>query len=186
MNRRSLDDRLDREWSRAQRNERPLSCIMLDIDFFKSINDTYGHMVGDAALKLVATTLMQQSAPRGHRGTLRRGRVLHRGADTTTVGACQLAERLRIALTEGRVDVADGSVTITASFGVATCQGSRDEFDSLIDRADQALLDGQAGGPQPGRGRHGDRKGRARPWAAGRPRPIDLAPGGAAIMPGPR
>lgn len=56
-NRRFANEHLEREWAAAQRNNSPLSCMMVDIDYFKQVNDTYGHKVGDDALKQVANTL---------------------------------------------------------------------------------------------------------------------------------
>ena len=58
-NRRFANEHLEREWALAQRNDSPLSCMMVDIDYFKQVNDTYGHKVGDDALKLVADALQQ-------------------------------------------------------------------------------------------------------------------------------
>jgi diguanylate cyclase (GGDEF)-like protein len=146
LNRRSLRDRLDREWSRAQRGDHPISCIMIDIDFFKAINDTYGHMTGDSVLKMVAATLTQHCRPSDIVARFGGEEFCVIASETNLPGAFNLAERLRIALAEGRVNVAEGSVSVTGSFGVAQCQGSRDEFDTLIDRADQALITAKRAG----------------------------------------
>ena len=62
-NRRSFDERLESEWRRSLRNGKPLSLLMIDIDFFKQYNDGYGHLVGDECIKTVARTL-GLSAPR--------------------------------------------------------------------------------------------------------------------------
>lgn len=56
-NRRFANEHLERQWAIAQRNDSPLSCMMVDIDYFKQVNDTYGHRVGDLVLKQVAKTL---------------------------------------------------------------------------------------------------------------------------------
>jgi diguanylate cyclase (GGDEF)-like protein len=57
FNRRYFDQQISTEWSRAARNNTPLSLILLDVDFFKLFNDTYGHQAGDDALRVVATSL---------------------------------------------------------------------------------------------------------------------------------
>ncbi len=140
LNRRSLHDRLDREWNRAQRSGQPLSCIMLDIDHFKLINDTYGHVIGDTVLKRVATVLTQQCRPADILARYGGEEFCVIAPEASELGAVQLADRLRKALAESPVEVTAGVVIVTASFGVAQCQGERDQFDSLIDRADQALI----------------------------------------------
>ena len=56
-NRRFANEHLERQWALAQRNKSPLSCMMVDIDYFKQVNDTYGHKVGDDVLKKVASVL---------------------------------------------------------------------------------------------------------------------------------
>jgi diguanylate cyclase (GGDEF)-like protein len=155
LNRRSLRDRLDREWSRAQRSGQPLSCIMLDIDHFKVVNDTHGHTIGDTVLKRVATILMQQCRPADILARYGGEEFCVIAPEASELGAVQLAERLRTALEDSPVDVAEGSLIVTASFGVAVCQGERDRFDSLVDRADQALI-------------HAKREGRNRVVAASR------------------
>jgi diguanylate cyclase (GGDEF)-like protein len=146
LNRRSLRDRLDREWSRAQRNEEPMSCIMLDIDFFKTINDTYGHTTGDAVLKMVAATLTQHCRPSDIVARFGGEEFCVIAPETSQQSAVNVAERLRTALAETRLDVADDRITVTGSFGVAQCRGSRDDFDTLIDRADQALITAKRAG----------------------------------------
>ncbi len=59
-NRRAFDDQLEKEWGRALRNTKPISLCLIDIDFFKQYNDTYGHPAGDQCLKLLAKTLKQK------------------------------------------------------------------------------------------------------------------------------
>jgi diguanylate cyclase (GGDEF)-like protein/PAS domain S-box-containing protein len=61
INRRMLDEMLDKEWSRAQRFHHPISLMMIDIDYFKDYNDYYGHLLGDECLKLVAQVLNKVS-----------------------------------------------------------------------------------------------------------------------------
>ena len=98
LNRRSLRDRLEREWSRAQRSGTPLSCIMLDIDYFKNINDTYGHMTGDAVLKMVAATLVQHCRPSDMVARFGGEEFCIVVPETTQRAAMNVAERLRVAI----------------------------------------------------------------------------------------
>ena len=57
MNRRAFHERLALEWERATRYRHPLSCVMIDLDFFKKLNDTYGHAAGDALLRAIVRLL---------------------------------------------------------------------------------------------------------------------------------
>ena len=95
VNRRCLNERLDQEINRLRRYQRLLPLILYDIDFFKKVNDTYGHDVGDLVLKVFATTV---------KGALRREDLLGRYGEeefmvimpeTLIKQACDVAERIR-------------------------------------------------------------------------------------------
>jgi two-component system cell cycle response regulator len=144
LNRRSFEEHFRREWADAIRYERPLSCVMIDIDFFKSINDHYGHIVGDEALGLVADVISQQ---------MRAGDVLCRygGEEFCALLPCadgaaavSWAERVRQAISESPLNVGSAQIPITASFGVAERNGS--QSDEFIKNADQALRDAKGRG----------------------------------------
>lgn len=140
FNRRSLHERLDREWSKAIRHGHPLACIMLDIDHFKRINDVHGHHAGDAVLRTVAAMLVKQCRP----GDL----VCRFGGEefciiapqTTEAGAAELAERLRAMFASVPIPIGGRSETITTSCGIAEAWGWADDSDAMIRRADRALL----------------------------------------------
>ena len=111
---------------------------MADIDFFKRINDNYGHAVGDQVLKNFTETL---------RGQLRQGDWLGRIggeefvivlANASLETAKNLAERLRIAVSEQACCIEDNRITVTASFGLAMFDG-QESLDQLLERADEAL-----------------------------------------------
>ncbi|MFO1251764.1 MAG: diguanylate cyclase [Inhella sp.] len=139
-NRAYLMDQLSREFSNAQRYGRPLSCLLLDIDHFKSVNDRHGHLVGDAVLRHTAQLL---------NGELRRGDVLARyGGEefvlllpgTLAASAQALAEGLRASVAQAPWVQGELSLQITLSIGVAyngSCQGA-DEM-ALLKQADEAL-----------------------------------------------
>ncbi len=131
--------RLREEFSRAVRAENPLGVLMLDIDHFKAINDTYGHLVGDRVLRAVAGAC---------RRVVREGDVLIRyGGEEFLVllpGAGgedvhQVGERIRRAVAETSVADADQLIKVTASLGGATFGDATDSTEALIAKADAAL-----------------------------------------------
>jgi two-component system cell cycle response regulator len=136
-NRRYAMERFQQEWSAGTRSKRPLSCMVIDLDKFKLINDTYGHDVGDTALRQIAAAL--KSALRAQDVICRVGgdEFLVICPDTTLAAAVAAAERIRKSVDTVPV-VADilrlkGSVSI----GVATREESMSDIDALIKRADQ-------------------------------------------------
>ncbi len=149
-NRRSLDKNLDYEWKRASRDGKPLSAVLLDIDYFKAFNDTYGHLAGDACLKEVARTV-QIASQRPADLTARYGgeefAVLLPA--TEREGAVIVGERIRNEVERlGILHSASGiSDVVTASVGVATVVPTLDVSPlELISKADKALYQAKAGG----------------------------------------
>jgi diguanylate cyclase (GGDEF)-like protein/PAS domain S-box-containing protein len=121
-NRREFDAVLRREWSAAQRHGAPLSLIMIDVDFFKSYNDYYGHVQGDACLKEIAAVLSDAARPGDFVGRFGGEEFVLILPNTGGDAARQVAERCR-----NRISAADIAherspfrQTVTASFGVGT------------------------------------------------------------------
>jgi diguanylate cyclase (GGDEF)-like protein len=138
-NRRSAQEALHAEVSRATRFGGEVALVMADLDGFKAVNDRFGHPVGDTVLRDFAETL---------RATVREVDVAGRwGGEefivilpgTDGIGAAQLAERVRVAFEERRVLTVDGTpIPVTASFGVAAYPDHTPE-DALVAAADAAL-----------------------------------------------
>jgi diguanylate cyclase (GGDEF)-like protein len=140
LNRLSSGERMASEWNRACQINAPLSCVLLDVDFFKKVNDTYGHPVGDAVLKSLAGILREQ-APR-HDCLSRYGGeefciVL---PDTSEEDAQAWAERLRKLIVATPINVGSETVFITVSMGIAARTGDLRGPEDLLDQADEALL----------------------------------------------
>lgn len=129
----------DRELKRARRYRRPLSVIMLDIDHFKRVNDTYGHAAGDRVLRAVAECCrkgIREIDILGRYGGEEFG-ILVQEADVSSAKA--IAERLRECVISSPVAVDHRSVAVTVSLGVAQMSDDVDDLAMLISRADAAL-----------------------------------------------
>lgn len=150
-NRRHFSDILASEIARHKAGAGDFSCIMMDIDHFKSINDSHGHMAGDIVLKHVSNTLKQH--------ILRTDIVFRYGgeefvilaAETPLEEAAKVAEKLRLAIQDERIDIGGGTtLQITASFGVTSAGSFRDkralESDALLGSVDRALYRAKADG----------------------------------------
>ena len=151
-NRRRFDETLLKEWRRCAREERPLSLLLIDVDFFKPFNDNYGHQVGDECLKAVARTLAQ---------------TLHRPSDlaaryggeefgvilpgTDEQGALAVAESLREAVQQLGIThrFSEVAQVVTISIGLACMtpqRGNESGFIRLLKEADEALYQAKTGG----------------------------------------
>jgi len=139
-NRRFAMERLEQEWALTQRGERALSCMMLDIDHFKKINDTFGHQLGDEALKQVADALRKTA--RAQDVVCRYGgeEFLVICPDTGATAAYQAAERMRVSVESLRMLAPDGRhMPLTLSIGVAEKGEGIADMNALINRADVSL-----------------------------------------------
>lgn len=152
-NRRYLQVRINEELARAQRDNTNVVCLMLDVDHFKRVNDSWGHAAGDAALREIAQRIETQV--RASDVAARYGGeefvVLLPNIDTDA--GVRLAERIRSAVSETPIALPnDDETTITASIGISEIRPGKDEKDlktlgdSMIARADVALYSAKAGG----------------------------------------
>jgi len=145
-NRRQFRERLGTEIVRAGRYERPLSVISLDIDFFKLINDSFGHAAGDLALQHVTRTIRRQLRAHDELGRLGGEEFSVLVPETGLEGARVVAERIRTALKASPVPHQNAPIALSASFGVATMKSKAETIDTLLQRADKALYDAKANG----------------------------------------
>ena len=135
-NRRYANDYLEQQWAMAERSDRPLSCMSIDVDFFKKVNDVYGHKVGDDVLKHVAQIL--RSSARKQDMVCRYGgeEFLVICPDAQLDQAYQYAERLRqnVAVENGPLNL-----TVTVSIGVASKAPALLNAEMLLQLADKRL-----------------------------------------------
>lgn len=146
--RRYFEIRLEEELRRVHRHRMPLSLIMLDIDFFKRVNDTYGHLQGDNVLCEVARIILDSvrvdiDLPCRYGGE----EFIILLPSTPLDGACVLAERIRKRCEEHAFMMQDQPIQVTLSIGVAEMK-NEDDFDrhSFIGRADAMLYAAKQGG----------------------------------------
>jgi diguanylate cyclase (GGDEF)-like protein len=147
-NRRHFEERLHEEVERAHRYERPLSLILLDLDHFKTVNDTWGHPAGDRVLRATAGVLKSVLREMDLAGRLGGEELAVLLPETDEEGAQALADRLRreIKEVEHRSDD-DRPFHVTASVGIAwLAEGAQHDAEALFSTADQALYEAKGGG----------------------------------------
>jgi diguanylate cyclase (GGDEF)-like protein len=146
LNRRAFDEALRRETLRARRYRFPLSAVLLDIDRFKAVNDTYGHAVGDQVLRQFATVASR---------VFREADMLYRyGGEefvallphTAAAGAVHASQRLLASLRTTTIPAGDRVLKVTCSAGVAELRRDDQDGSGLIARADAALYRAKADG----------------------------------------
>ena len=155
-NRRFFDQRIGEEIARALRTREPLACLLMDIDYFKQVNDTYGHQAGDQVLRQTATLIREQ---------LRNSDVLARYGgeefavllpNTSAYSAVDIAQRIRDSIAQHRytIKMHDDTLSLskTLSIGVAAMDAATIPGDveplitSLIERTDKALYQAKNSG----------------------------------------
>jgi diguanylate cyclase (GGDEF)-like protein len=139
LNHRTFQARLDEQLLAAQRYGRKLSLILCDIDHFKSVNDTYGHPVGDQVLRGVAAILAREARTTdlvARYGGEEFGVVM---PETDTAGALVIAERIRLRIAQLVTETGQGPLRVTMSLGVATCPDDAQKKGELVERADGCL-----------------------------------------------
>jgi two-component system, cell cycle response regulator len=146
LNRGTFHELLEMEWSRSIRYGHPLTCVMLDVDFFKRINDTSGHLAGDNVLKTLAKTLQSVCRQADYVGRYGGDEFCILLSETDEQGALVWAERCRSAIAATVFGSGARRFAMTASFGVAERSPSMDIAEHLLECADHALLAAEQGG----------------------------------------
>ncbi|MFI9654377.1 sensor domain-containing diguanylate cyclase [Guyparkeria sp. GHLCS8-2] len=146
-NRRFGMKRLEEELARIQRNQTPMSLIIVDLDHFKRLNDTYGHLAGDKVLVRAASVI---------RDMLRKGDVVMRYGGEEFIAILpgsdiedsqEVAERIRFALAQSQVEIAGHTLSVTASLGIACTATDRlTSAEPLMKLADSRLYAAKSGG----------------------------------------
>jgi len=145
LNRRAFMEIAQGLWNTAQCNERPLALIMLDLDYFKSINDCYGHAIGDRALCEIAR-LLEQACRQGDLAVRWGGEEFMLLLPETSLDqARHLAERLRRQFSSEPVRAGAVLLAVHGSFGVAD-RTSLDSLEQLMQEADSRLYRAKQGG----------------------------------------
>lgn len=142
LNRRSIFKTLEREAAISKRRSRPLSVLMVDIDHFKALNDTHGHMVGDQVLKSVATRLKSASRLGDHAGRYGGEEFVVVLPDTDGDDAVRVAERVRRQIAADET----AGAKVTVSIGVSSWDANFDSIEHFIDAADRALYEAKRTG----------------------------------------
>jgi two-component system, cell cycle response regulator len=145
-NRRSFDEKLAVEVSRANRYRTPLALVMIDVDQFKSINDQHGHVSGDQALCRVAAVLEREKRVGDLIARLGGDEFVALLPHTDALAAFAWSERVRRRIADAPLLVHGGAVRIQASFGVAESKQPGESAARLIERADQALYTAKRSG----------------------------------------
>lgn len=145
-NRRYFLERFSEEVRRSMRRKAPLSFLMLDLDYFKNINDTHGHLAGDVVLKEIASLLkshVREIDMVGRYGGEEFGVVL---SGTGRTEALQVAERLRSSIEKTVIKAYDVTIALTVSIGVAVFPEDGFDRDTIIESADRSLYKAKQAG----------------------------------------
>ncbi|MBI5189425.1 MAG: diguanylate cyclase [Nitrospirae bacterium] len=139
INHRHFQEKADAEFARVARYPGPLSILLLDIDHFKKVNDTYGHPVGDAVLKRVSKILKDTVRDSDIAARYGGEEFVALLTNTDEKGAMQMAERIRVTIEKSRFLLDGKNIPITVSVGCASHPVDAGDKAGLIAKADQAL-----------------------------------------------
>ncbi len=139
INRRQFISKIEELWRLSKRYSVNLSCILFDIDHFKKFNDTHGHAVGDAVLRVTAARMAKLARTVDVVARIGGEEFIVVCPNTHAAGAMVLAERLRVAMESEFVNNGGMKLQVTASMGIAERRDDHDGYEDLLRDADDAL-----------------------------------------------
>ncbi len=139
-NRRQILGLAEIEFERARRFKDPLTMLIMDLDNLKQINDVYGHLVGDQALRIVAERSKQQLREVDSMGRFGGDEFVVLLVGTDLKGGCVVAERIRQSITEASISTSGGSLFLSMSLGIAALSDKSPDVTDLFNQADTALI----------------------------------------------
>jgi len=145
-NRRSFFELAEREWTRAARNRAPLTALMLDVDYFKHINDRCGHAAGDEVLTAVSRRCQQELRSVDVLGRYGGDELVALLPESAMIDAVTVAERVRAAVADAPVATDVGPIDVRVSVGVSTAASGATSLRALLSQADAALYAAKANG----------------------------------------
>ena len=145
-NRRSLMDFSEVQLKLAKRYKSFFSILLIDLDYFKKINDTYGHLIGDEILKNIAKILKESLRNVDHIGRLGGEEFIVILPNTTLKNAVLVAEKVRDAIANFVHNIEEQNIQTTVSIGIASYNPLDDDVNQIIERADQALYKAKSSG----------------------------------------
>lgn len=140
LNRGAIMDLMHNEMSRAERTKKPIGILMADIDHFKSVNDNYGHLSGDAVLREIVVRIQTALRPYDAVGRYGGEEFLLILPDCNEIDLYKIAERIRAQVSDKEFAIPEGSVTVTISIGATVIESAQDsQSEVFIKKADVAL-----------------------------------------------
>lgn len=145
-NKRKFDEEFQREFARAIRHERPLSLIIFDLDEFKTINDSYGHLCGDFVLKQIASLTRELIRPEQLFARVGGDEFVILAPETSAEGSLALAGKLRDRIDSLDYRYGEAKIPVSCSFGVAELGEGMTMAQDLYHAADRALFESKRSG----------------------------------------
>jgi diguanylate cyclase (GGDEF)-like protein len=146
LNRKHILELLDREISRSRRYGHPVSVLMLDIDHFKNVNDTYGHQTGDAVMRRLADCLCETVRENDLVGRYGGEEFLILLPDSNARNSAQTAQRIRKMVQDLEIETSNENVSVTVSIGVSSYPQYGQDANAVICAADAALYQAKSSG----------------------------------------